>query len=174
LIGWTVPRKNSLTLPLNSFKKETTETQRGLTMAFSQQVRDLIFNAHIDNCVCMLATVGDDGPNVGPKGSMIVLDDDHLAYWERAKRASLDNLRANPKVVVVYSNKALAEAGELNHPGGILRFYGTAEIHERGEYRDRIRTLLQEREINHDGAEEGFAVVIKLDKAENLRGISLR
>ena len=143
-------------------------------MAFSQQIKDLIFNAHIDNCVWMLATIGDDGPNISPKGSMIVLDDDHLAYWERAKRASLDNLRKYPKVAVVYSNKAAAERGDINHPGGIFRFFGTAEIHERGEFRDKIRTLLQAREINHDGAEEGFAVVITLDRAENLRGISLR
>ncbi|MBT5049551.1 MAG: pyridoxamine 5'-phosphate oxidase family protein [Rhodospirillaceae bacterium] len=143
-------------------------------MAFSQQIKDLIFNAHKDDCVCMLATIGDLGPNISPKGSMIVLDDDHLAYWERAKRGSLDNLRDNPRVAVVYSNKAAAERGEIDHPGGIFRFFGTAEIHERGDYRDRIRTLLQEREINHDGAEEGFAVVITLDRAENLRGVSLR
>ncbi len=139
-------------------------------MAFSQQIKDLIFNAHKDNCVCMLGTIGEDGPNISPKGSMIVLDDDHLAYWERAKRSSLDNLRKNPRVVVMYSNKAAAGRGEIEHPGGIFRFYGTAEIHERGEFPARIRTMLQEREINHEGAEEGFAVVIKLERAENMRG----
>jgi len=143
-------------------------------MAFSQQIKDLIFNAHKDNCVCMLATVGENGPNISPKGSMIVLDDDHLAYWERSKQTALDNLRANPRVAVMYSNKAAAERGEIEHPGGIFRFYGTAEIHERGEFRDRIRTMLQEREINHDGAEEGFAVVIKLERAVNMRGKSIR
>ena len=143
-------------------------------MAFSQQVKDLIFNAHRDNCVCMLATQGENGPNISPKGSMIVLDDDHLAYWERSKRGALENLLKDPRVAVMYSNKAAMERGELEHPGGIFRFYGTAEIHERGEFRDRIRTMLQEREINHDGAEEGFAVVIKLDRAENMRGVSLR
>ncbi len=118
----------------------------------------------------MLGTVGKDGPNISPKGSMIVLDDEHLAYWERSKQTALDNLRTNPRVVVMYSNKAAAERGEIEHPGGIFRFYGTAEIHERGEFRDKIRTLLPEREINHPGAEEGFAVVIKLDRAENMRG----
>ncbi len=143
-------------------------------MAFSQQIKDLIFNAHKDNCVCMLGTVGEDGPNISPKGSMIVLDDEHLAYWERSKQTALDNLRTNPRVVVMYSNKAAAERGEIEHPGGIFRFYGTVEIHERGEFRDRIRTMLQEREINHDGAEEGFAVVIKLDRAVNMRGKSIR
>ena len=139
-------------------------------MAFSQQVKDLIFNAHRDNCVCMLATIGDNGPNISPKGSMIVLDDEHLAYWERSKTATLDNLRKNPRVAVMYSNKAAAERGELEQPGGIFRFYGTVEIHERGEFRDKIRTMLPEREIDHVGAEEGFAVVIKLERAENMRG----
>jgi len=143
-------------------------------MAFSQQVKDLIFNAHRDNCVCMLATIGENGPNISPKGSMIVLDDDHLAYWERSKRGALENILKDPRVAVMYSNKAAQERGELNQPGGIFRFYGTAEIHERGEFRDKIRTMLQEREINHEGAEEGFAVVIKLDRAENMRGVSIR
>ena len=69
-------------------------------MAISQQIRDLIFNAHKDDCVCMLASIGADGPNISPKGSMIVLDDDHLASWERAKRASLDNLRRNPRTPI--------------------------------------------------------------------------
>ena len=77
-------------------------------MAFSQQVKDLIFNAHSDNCVCMLATIGENGPNISPKGSMIVLDDEHLAYWERSKTATLDNLRKNPQVAVMYSNRAAA------------------------------------------------------------------
>ena len=143
-------------------------------MAISQHIKDLIFNAHQDNCVCLLATIGEDGPSMSPKSSMIVLDDDHLAFWERAKRASLDNLRKNPKVSVLYSNRAAAQRGEIEHPGGILRFSGTAEIHERGEYRDTIRTMLQEREIDHDGAEEGYAVVITLDRAKNLDGVSLR
>jgi len=142
-------------------------------MAFSQQIKDLIFNAHKDDCVCMLATQGEDGPNISPKGSMIVLDDNHLAYWERAKGKALENLIREPRVAVMYSNKAASERGEIQHPGGIFRFFGTVEIHERGEFRDKIRAMLQEREINHDGAEEGFAVVIKLDRAENMRGVAI-
>ncbi|NQV56057.1 MAG: pyridoxamine 5'-phosphate oxidase family protein [Rhodospirillales bacterium] len=142
-------------------------------MAFSQQVKDLIFSAHLDHCVCMLGTVGEDGPNISPKGSMIIYDDDHLAYWERSKKSALKNLQNDNRVVVVYSNKAAAEGGDLEYPGGIIRFYGTAEIHERGEFRDKIRTMLQEREIDHEGAEEGFAVLIKLDRAVDMRGNSV-
>ena len=139
-------------------------------MAFSQKIKDLIFNAHADNCVCMLATIGDDGPSISPKGSMIILDDQHLAYWERAKLSSLDNLRKNPEVAVMYSNRDAAQRGDFDAPGGIYRFYGTAEIHECGAYRDKIRTLLQPREIDPPGAEEGFAIVITLTRAETLNG----
>ncbi len=73
----------------------------------------------------------------------------------------------------MYSNKAAAESGDFEFPGGIIRFYGTAEIHERGEFRDKVRTMLQEREINHDGAEDGYAVLIKLDRAVDMRGNSV-
>ncbi len=104
---------------------------------------------------------------------MIVYDDEHLAYWERSKKLALDNLRAEPRVVVIYSNRGKFERKEVPYPVGILRFYGTAEVVERGELRDRIRTMLPEREINHEGAEEGFAVLIKLDRAEDMRGTSV-
>jgi len=142
-------------------------------MAFSRQIKDLIFNGHRDNRVCMLGTNGENGPNISPKGSMIVLDDEHLAYWERSKRSALDNLLKDPRVVVMYSNKAAFERGEFDQPGGISRFYGTVEIHQRGKFRDRIRTLPPEREIDHAGAEDGFAMVIKLERAVNMRGVSV-
>jgi len=38
-------------------------------MAISQQIRNLIFNAHKDDCVCMLASIGEDGPNISPKAA---------------------------------------------------------------------------------------------------------
>lgn len=55
---------------------------------------------------------------------MIVLDEDHLAFWERAKRASLDNLHDNPKVSVIYSNRAAAQRGDLEHPAVSCDFMG--------------------------------------------------
>jgi len=142
-------------------------------MAFDKLVVDLIFNAHAEDAVCMLATMGEHGPNISPKGSMIVYDDQHLAYWERSKKLALQYLRADPRVAVMYSNKAKFKRGEIPFTSGILRFYGTAKVIERGELRDKIRTMLPEREINHEGAEEGFAVLIKLDRAEDMRGNSV-
>ena len=53
-------------------------------MPISQKVKDLIRNAWVDGAPCLLATAGPNGPNISPKGSMIVFDDEHLAYWERS------------------------------------------------------------------------------------------
>tara|TARA_B100000315_G_scaffold246047_1_gene272874 strand:- start:2886 stop:3320 length:435 start_codon:yes stop_codon:yes gene_type:complete len=143
-------------------------------MAFSQEVKELIFNAFQDHAVCLLATVDAEGqPNISPKGSMIVYDDEHLAYWERSKKNALKNLRENPKVTVIYSNKRAFFAKEIPFVGGIIRFYGTAEIHEEGELRDKVFTMISKREQEHDGADEGFAVLIKLDRAVTMRGESV-
>ncbi len=143
-------------------------------MAFSQETKDMIFRAHKDHCVCLVATVDGEGqPNISPKGSMIVYDDEHLAYWERSKKKALKNLRENPNVCVIYSNKRAFSEKEIPFPGGIIRFYGSAEIHEEGALRDEVLSMLQEREQTHDGADEGFAVLIKLDRAVTMRGESV-
>ncbi len=59
-------------------------------MAFSQKIKDFIHNAWADNGIGPVATIGPDGPNVSPKGSLIIFDDGHLAYWKRAKRKALN------------------------------------------------------------------------------------
>ena len=48
-------------------------------MPISEKVKALIRSAWDDGAPCLLATQGPNGPNVSPKGSMLVFDDDHLA-----------------------------------------------------------------------------------------------
>ncbi len=43
----------------------------------------------------------DETPNVGPKGSMYVFDDETLAYSEGTGEKTLQNLKQNPKVAVL-------------------------------------------------------------------------
>ncbi len=47
----------------------------------------LIRNAWDDGYPCLVATIGPQGPNITPRGSMIITGDAHLARWERSKRA---------------------------------------------------------------------------------------
>ena len=140
-------------------------------MPISDQVRNLINNAWDDGFPCLLATVGPLGPTVGPKGSMIVFDDTHLAYWERTKRGVLENLGTDRRVCVLYANFIAQREGKLN--SGFLRFYGTAELHESGPRYDAIFAKLKPREQSHAGADTGLGVLIKIDKAIDHRGNSL-
>ena len=137
-------------------------------MQFSQKIKDLIFSAHEHGHVCLLGTSGPNGPNISPKGSMMIFDDEHLAYWERTKKTALDNLRHDNRVIVVYSNLRAQWDGVLK--SGILRFYGTAELYESGEIWEAVRAKLSDRERDHEGAENGIAVLIRLTRAQNVRG----
>jgi hypothetical protein len=137
-------------------------------MAFSQKVKDLITNAWTDGYVCLVGTVGPDGPNISPKGSLIVFDDDHLAYWERSKKKALENLQHDKRVIVLYSNMKAQRDGVLD--SGILRFYGTAELHESGPIREAIFAKLSKREQEHEGADTGIGVLIRIDRAADVRG----
>jgi uncharacterized protein len=137
-------------------------------MAISTKVRDLIRSAWDDGAPCLVATNGPDGPNISPKGSMVVYDDNHLAYWERSKRQALVNLGHDKRVCVMYANFKAQRDGVLE--SGFLRFWGTAEMHESGPIREAIFKLLLPREQTHVGADTGIGVLVKIDRAEDVRG----
>jgi uncharacterized protein len=137
-------------------------------MSISQKIRTLIDNAWVDGYPCLLATAGPDGPNISPKGSMLVYDDDHLAYWERSKKQALTNLGADLRVCVMYPNFKAQRDGVLE--SGFLRFYGTAELHESGPVREAIFKRLNKREQEHDGADKGIGVLIRISRAADVRG----
>jgi Pyridoxamine 5'-phosphate oxidase len=137
-------------------------------MAISSKVRDLIRSAWDDGAPCLVATNGPDGPNISPKGSTVVYDDNHLAYWERSKRQALVNLGHDKRVCVMYANFKAQRDGVLE--SGFLRFWGTAEMHESGPIREAIFKLLLPREQTHVGADTGIGVLVKIDRAEDVRG----
>jgi len=137
----------------------------------SEKVRQLIFNAWEDGYPCLLATQGPDGPNISPKGSMVVFDDDHLAYWERSKKQALANLAHDRRVCIIYANFKAQRDGIV--PSGFLRFYGTVELHEDGPIRDKIFSLLSPREQTHVGADTGIGALVKIERAADVRGAPL-
>ncbi|MGB4823643.1 MAG: pyridoxamine 5'-phosphate oxidase family protein [Leuconostoc mesenteroides] len=84
----------------------------------------------IDQQLPFLATTGGDGsPQVGPKGSTRVYDDEHLIYYEHTFKQAYANLQQNgyAAVAVVDSN---VEKG--------FRFEGTAAIHEDDDFANDI------------------------------------
>ncbi len=88
--------------------------------------------------LCYVATVTPDGrPNLSPKGSLKVLDDDHLAFADIMSPVTMRNLQSNPHV-------------ELNMVDPFIRrgyrFKGRCEIHREGEVFDQVANELWERE----------------------------
>ena len=122
---------------------------------------------------CLVATALPDGyAQVTPRGSVMVFDDEHLAIWERGKGSVNANLKDGTKVTVFFRKPALRESGMLPK-GGIARFYGTAKVHKSGATYDQVWTKLIQPEKDRDPEKKGFAVTIKVERAEDLDGAPL-
>ena len=111
----------------------------------------------VDRELGFVATVTPDGiPNLSPKGTVAVWDDDHLVFADLRSPGTVSNLRSNPTVEVNVVD-------QLTRKG--YRLQGTAVVHtegaafERGvEFYDR-RGLEQARDRIHS------IVVVAVERA---------
>jgi hypothetical protein len=69
------------------------------------------------------------------------------------------------KVTVFYRNPDLRE---FLPRGGIARFYGTATIHNEGPVREAVWERMIEAERTADPDKKGYAVLIAVERAEDL------
>ncbi len=119
---------------------------------------------------CLVGSVLPNGyAQITPRGSTMVFDDEHIALWERGRGSTNANLTDGTKLTVFYRNPELRQSGVLPR-GGIARFYGTAEVHHSGPIYDQVWERLIEPEKNNDPEKKGFAVLIKIERAEDLAG----
>src|SRR5438876_10801561 len=132
-------------------------------MAVVGQTIDLtVFAADVDSALadgvpCIMATSDDGGlPDLALKGSVMVFDRDHLAYLERSHGASVENLKRNPHVAILYRNSSKRISSR--------RFYGVAEVHEAGAIREEIRARSVAREVEKDPDNRGIGVLIRIDR----------
>ena len=99
-----------------------------------------INNAYLAN-VCLVGTVLAGGqPQVSPRASVVVYDENSLAFWNLGGGSTEDNLQDGAKVTVFFRDPGLPEQGILGGRGG-ARFYGRASLHSSGEVRDRVWAL---------------------------------
>ncbi len=88
--------------------------------------------------LCYVATVTPDGkPNLSPKGSMKVWDDNHLVFADIASPITIRNLRANPHIEVNMVDPFYRRG---------FRFKGRAVIVEKGPEFDFVAEELWSRE----------------------------
>jgi len=131
-------------------------------IAIVDQMKELVNNALANGCPCILATVSGSGePDIGYKGSMMVFDDQSLAYWERTRRQHLQNVKENPNVIVLFRDAKTRAA---------WRFHGTATVHEDGPVREQVMARTVKEELEKDPERKGAAVVIQLNKITNMGG----
>ena len=107
-----------------------------------------------------VATVCPDGtPNLSPKGTVAVLDDDHLIFADIRSPGTVANLRANPGIEVNVVDPFVRKG---------YRFKGRAEIVEAGADFDRLLEFYSGRGISDAPRRIRAIVVVRVDQARPL------
>ena len=136
-----------------------------------------VLQPHINSAfpvnVCLVGSVLPNGfAQISPRGSTMVFDDDHIALWERGKGSTNENLADGTPLTVYFRKPELREEGVLPK-GGIARFYGVAKLHKSGPVYEEVWNRVIQPEKNWDPEKKGFAVLVKVDRAEDLTGAPL-
>ena len=102
------------------------------------------------NNLVYIATVDENGnPQVGPKGSMTVLDPSHMQYLEKTKSTAYANLKNGSVAAIVVADVPTHKA---------FRVLGHAEIHEGDDYAKKI--------VSGTDTPEAFVVNIKIEEID--------
>lgn len=118
----------------------------------TQEMKELVANFQ-----CFVATVNPDGtPNVGPKRSTRVLDDEHLAYNEVTARQSWANVTAGSKVAIAVVDRETMRG---------YRFVGIPEVITSGELFDQAVAMMRARGM---AAPLTAVVTVRVDQIYNL------
>ena len=133
-----------------------------------------VLHEHINTAfpanVCLVGSVLPNGyAQVTPRGGTMVYDDQHIALWERGKGSTSANLTDGTRLTVYFRKPQLREEGVLPK-GGIARFYGTAKVHKSGPVYEQVWQRLVQPEKDRDPDKKGFAVLIAVERAEDLDG----
>lgn len=132
----------------------------------TEQMRDAVNVARAEDTPVVVASVSEDGtPDLAFKGSTMVFDDQHLAYWERSLGQTLNNLEANPHVTLLYRSAQRKLA---------WKFFGTAELHRGDDIRQQIMNRTVEPELAADPERKGVGVLIRVDRVIQGRNVIMQ
>jgi uncharacterized protein len=114
----------------------TDRREKGVTM-LTEAMRTMVNHQRLG----YVATVGEDGtPNLSPKGTVAVWDDEHVVFLDIRSPRTMRNLRHNPvteiNVVDPFTRKG-------------YRFKGRAQIVEPGPELDEIVAFYRERNVTN-------------------------
>jgi len=124
------------------------------------QFSEIVDNARTDGergqNTGVVATANDGRPDVALKGSLMVWDADHLAWWERGRAETEAAVRANPQVAVMVRNSTRDRR--------TLRFYGEARLVDDPALRERVWERVIQVEKDTDPEKNGIAVLVRIDR----------
>ena len=104
-----------------------------------------------------IATASPDGvPNVGPKGSTRVMDDEHIIFFELSGGRTWQNLQRNPRVAIAVVDRTTMQG---------YRFAGRAELIKEGQLYEDAKKLAEALKIPVPPC---AAVRVKIEEIYNL------
>jgi predicted pyridoxine 5'-phosphate oxidase superfamily flavin-nucleotide-binding protein len=104
-----------------------------------------------------VATVCPDGtPNLSPKGTTLVWDDDHLVFADIRSPGTVDNLRHNPSIEINVVD-------QFSRKG--YRFKGTAAVHTEGDVFERGLAFYEARGTAQARERIRSIVIVAVDRA---------
>ena len=136
--------------------------------ALHQHINDALFPN-----TPLVGSIDRDGyPRISMRGSTCVFDDETLAFWERSSAGLKESIEDGAKLTVFFQKPELRES--VLPIAGVARFFGIATVHRGGSVRDKVWSIILEAERQKDPERKGFAVLIKVERAEDLRGQPLK
>jgi uncharacterized protein len=107
-----------------------------------------------------MATVCPDGtPNLSPKGTTAVWDDDHLIFADLRSPNTIRNLRTNPAIEINVVDPLVRKG---------YRFKGTATVHEGDEVVEKALELYVSLGLSDYGERVKHVVKVKVERALEL------
>ncbi len=120
----------------------------------TEEMRSSINSARANGTPCILASASPDGiPNAGYRGTMMVFDDESLAYRERS--SPVEHMEENPRVVVLFYD-AGRQVG--------WKFRCSATVYREGPVFQQVMDRLAGLGLVQDSAPTGVAVVLQVDQ----------
>ena len=127
----------------------------------TDEMREHVNSALEKRYPCIIATADTEGmPGLGYRGSVMIWDDDHIAWWERGPRSQMLNMQANPKAAVIFRNH------ELNVG---WRFYGEVTFHPQGDpLWEQVWNRVVPPEQERDPDRIGTAILMRVDTVRSI------
>ena len=125
-------------------------------VVLTDEMRAAFETSIADAAPVIFASAGKDGmPDIAFKGSALVFDSEHVAFWERALGTTFKNLQENPGVCLLYRNMATRT---------VWKMFGKAEVLTEGPIRQQIMDRTIQLELDRDPERKGAGVLIRIDK----------